>query len=399
MTGHIRRRSKQSWELKFEVGTDPLTGKRRVRYASFKGTKRAAALELARLVSANASGETVDPSKMTIKEFLDRWDRDWASTNVSPKSLERYRQVIKNQIIPHIGSLHIQKLRPVHLSELYAKLVRTGRKSRPKGDVHALANNSQPDQGLAARTVGHCHRILHRAFGHAATWGVMQQNIAALVSPPRVASTEIKILTEKQIGGVLRHLEGRTLRPIVALALATGARRGELLTLRLKDLDLPAGLVRFERSLEQTKGSLRFKAPKTKNGRRTVAIPPWMVTELRSHLLTQQKRRLALGMGRAPDDGLLFARWDGEARSPHWLTQKFAQAMAKLKIDGVTLHSLRHTHASQLIAAGMDILTISRRLGRGSPMITLAVYGHLFSNTDARAAEIMEATFSNLRTE
>jgi integrase len=164
-------------------------------------------------------------------------------------------------------------------------------------------------------------------------------------------------------------------------------------------VDLPAGHVRFERSLEQTKGSLRFKAPKTKNGRRTVAIPPWMVTELRSHLLTQQKRRLALGMGRSPDSGLVFAPWDGEPRSPHWLTQKFAQVMAKLKIDGVTLHSLRHTHASQLIAAGMDILTISRRLGHGSPMITLAVYGHLFSNTDARAAEIMEATFSNLRTE
>jgi integrase len=104
-------------------------------------------------------------------------------------------------------------------------------------------------------------------------------------------------------------------------------------------------------------------------------------------------------MGRSPDSGLVFAPWDGEPRSPHWLTQKFAQVMAKLKIDGVTLHSLRHTHASQLIAAGMDILTISRRLGHGSPMITLAVYGHLFSNTDARAAEIMEATFSNLRTE
>ena len=385
--------------MKFEVGTDPFTGKRRVRYASFKGTKRAAALELARLVSANASGEIVDPSKMTIKEFLERWDRDWASANVSPKSLERYRQITKNQVIPHIGGVQIQKLRPVHLNELYAKLLRAGKKSRKNSDANEPTEKLQPDRGLSTRTVGHVHRVLHRALAHAATWGVTQQKIAALVSPPRVASSEIKILTEKQIGGVLRHLEGRTLRPIVALALATGARRGELLALRLKDLDLPAGLVRFERSLEQTKGSLRFKAPKTKNGRRTVAIPPWMVTELRSHLLTQQKRRLALGMGRAPDDGLLFARWDGEARSPHRLTQKFAQAMVKLKIVGVTLHSLRHTHASQLIAAGMDILTISRRLGHGSPMITLAVYGHLFSNTDARAAEIMEATFSKLRTE
>ena len=86
-------------------------------------------------------------------------------------------------------------------------------------------------------------------------------------------------------------------------------------------------------------------------------------------------------------------------RSPHWLTQKLAQLMDDLKIAGVTFHSLRHTHASQLIASGMDVLTISRRLGHGSPTITLAVYGHLFGNTDARAAEIMEAAFSGLRTD
>jgi integrase len=104
-------------------------------------------------------------------------------------------------------------------------------------------------------------------------------------------------------------------------------------------------------------------------------------------------------MGRASNDDLLFPRWDGKMRSPHWITQKFALLMETLSINGVTFHSLRHTHASQLIASGMDVLTISRRLGHGSPTITLGVYGHLFANTDARAAEIMEAAFTDLRTE
>jgi integrase len=309
MTGHIRRRGKQSWELKFDAGNDPATGKRRVRYASFKGNKREAEIELARLVSANAAGDGIDPSKSTLTEFLDRWDRDWASNNVSQKTLERYRQILRLYVKPRIGAMRIQKLRAVYLNELYATLLRSG---------------GHGDRPLSARSVGHVHRVLHRALGHAATWDVVAQNVAALVGPPRVASSEIKILTEQQIGNLLDRLEGRTLRPIIALALATGARRGELLALRLKDVNLAAGLVRIERSLEQTKGALRFKSPKTKNGRRTVSIPPWIVAELRSHLLTQQKHRLPLGMGRAPDDGLLFARWDGEARSPHWLTQKFA---------------------------------------------------------------------------
>ena len=124
-----------------------------------------------------------------------------------------------------------------------------------------------------------------------------------------------------------------------------------------------------------------------------------MVAELRAHIVKLQERRLALGLGRATCDDLLFPRWDGKVRSPHWLTQKFALAMAALKIKGVTFHSLRHTHASQLIASGMDPVTISRRLGHGSPTITLAVYGHLIEGTDTRAAELMENMFATIRTD
>jgi integrase len=380
MTGHIRRRGKNSWELKFDVGTDPLTGKRRIRYVSFKGTKRGAELEVARLVAQNAAGEGVDPSKATLAEFIERWDRDWASVNVSPKTLERYRQILKLNVVPHIGAMRVQKLRPVHLHELYAKLQRAG---------------GREGRRLSARSVGHVHRVLHRALGHAATWGVVTQNVAAVVSPPPVPESEITILTEGQIGATLRYLEGRTLRPIVSFLLGTGARRGEALALRWQDVDLDKGVVRIERSLEQTKAGLRFKSPKTKNGRRNVAISPWLIAELRAHRARQQERRLSLGMGRAPDASLVFAAGTGSTRAPHWLTQKFALAMASLKID-CTLHGLRHTHVSQLIASGLDVLTISRRIGHANPTITLKVYGHLFSNTDARAAEVMEATFAKV---
>ncbi len=380
MTGHVRRRGKNSFELKFDAGNDPITGKRRIRYTSFKGTKRAAELELARLVSEHDAGNSVDPSKVTVAEFFDRWDRDFASANVSLKTLERYRQIARLQIKPHIGNVHIQKLRPVHLADLYAKLGRG-------------------DGALSARTIGHVHRILHRVLRHASAWGVVVQNVATHVQPPTVHETEITILAEEQIGKVIDHLRGRTLRPIISLALATGMRRGELLALRWKDTDLEGATITVARSLEQTKGSLRFKAPKTKHGRRNITIPPWMVAELRAHRAKQQERRLKLGMGRAPDDALVFAKWNGEPRAPHSVSQKFRMIMAALKIERVTLHSLRHTHASQLIASGMDVLTISRRLGHGSPVVTLKVYGHLFKNTDARAAEIMQAAFAKVRTE
>jgi integrase len=381
MTGHVRRRGKASWELKYDAEPDPLTGKRRIRYHSFKGTKREADIELARLVAENAAGEGVDPTKETVAEFLQRWDRDWASLNIGPKALERYRGIVRLYVVPYIGAVRMQKLRPVHLNDLYAKLLRTGGKGGSE---------------LSAASVRYVHRVLHRAFGHAAKWNIISKNPVSLADQPPLLDTEIKILTKDQVAGLLRRVEGRTLRPIMSFLLGTGARRGEALALRWQDVDLEKGTVSIERSLEQTKGSLRFKSPKTKRGRRRIAISPSLVTELRAHRMRQQERRLALGLGRAAGDTLVFARWDGSPRAPHGLTQKFAAIAKELKID-CTLHGLRHTHVSALIASGLDVLTISRRIGHASPAITLEVYGHMFGSTDARAAEIMEATFGRDR--
>lgn len=382
MGGHIRRRGKHSWELKFDIDRDA-TGERETRYRSFKGTRRQAELELARLISQHAAGEGVDPSKETIADFARRWDRDWLSINLSPKSIERYRELLRLYVVPRIGAMPVQKLRAATLAELYAALLRGGGKGgRP----------------LAPATVSFVHRILHRMIGHAVTWGIVSTNVTESVEAPPTPDTEIAVLSEDQIRRLMQHLNGRTLRPIVSFLLGTGCRRGEALALQWKDIDFKKATVRIERSVEETKGGLRIKSPKTRHGRRNVSISPWLVAELRAHHLRQQEQRLKLGMGKAPEDSVVFARWDGGLRSPHSLTQKFAETMMALGFDA-TMHVLRHSHVSQLIAAGLDVLTISRRIGHASPSITLDVYGHMFKNTDTKAAEIIEAAFACMRTE
>jgi integrase len=172
-------------------------------------------------------------------------------------------------------------------------------------------------------------------------------------------------------------------------------RRGELLALRWQDVDLDGATLTVERALEQTKrGGLVFKSPKTRYGRRTISLPPSTVAELRAHRKAQAEQRLALGLGKAADGALVFARWEGSTRSPNALTKEWTVAMRAAGIRA-TFHSLRHTHASTLIASGLDVLTISRRLGHGSPAITLGVYGHLFK-TDDRAAAIIESVFAGI---
>jgi len=144
-----------------------------------------------------------------------------------------------------------------------------------------------------------------------------------------------------------------------------------------------------EQALEQTKrGGLVFRQPKTRHGRRTVTLAPSTVAILREHRKAQLEQRLFLGLGKARNDALVFAAPDGSPYLPSTLTLQWRRATKRAGLR-VTLHSLRHTHASTLIAAGLDVLTISRRLGHGTSAITLNVYAHLFKPDD-RAAVIIE---------
>lgn len=369
MKGNLTRRGKSSWRLKFDDGTDPVTGKRLTRYHTLHGTKAQAQADAAKIIASSVSGSYVDPSKETVAEFIDRWLRDWAEANTSNKTYQRYEQLLRKHVAPHVGKLQMQKLRPVDVQTVHAAAARAG---------------------LADRTRLHVHRVLHRVLKHAAQWGVIHQNVASLVDAPTVKSKEIEILTPAELKAVLATLRGKSIYPLAITALGTGMRRSELLALRWQDVDLDGAVLRVERSLEQTKrAGLVFKAPKTRHGRRSITLPSSVVAELRSHWKAQQEMRLMLGIGKAPPEALVFSSPDGSTRTPNAITKEWSTLMANAKAKA-TLHSLRHTHASTLIASGLDVLTISRRLGHGSPAITLSVYGHLFK-TDDRAAAIMDA--------
>jgi integrase len=380
MTGHVRRRGTKSWELKFDLGTDPLTGKRLTRYHSVKGTKREAEAELVRLKAGADRGDYIPSAKTTLSQFLDRWE-SWAATQVSAKTLERYKELAALHVRPHLGAAPLQKLKTINFAELYGKLQRA---------------KTQGGAGLAPRTVGHVHRLLHRVFGHAMKWGMVANNPVAAAEPPRVQRAEIEILTPDQIRTVLRALQGRRLYRIAVVGLSTGLRRGEMVALRWGDIDLDSGKITVERSLEQTNAGLATKAPKTKAGRRVVSIPPSVAAELRKHWRERQELRLALGFGKAAADDLVFARPDGSAWPPDSLTADWARTIRVLKLPKVTLHALRHTHVSQLIASGLDVVTVSRRIGHGNPTVTLTVYAHLFGNTDERAAAVVESALAGV---
>jgi integrase len=315
----------------------------------------------------------VEPARTTLAEYLRSWLN--SDNDLSPKTLERYRQLAEQQIIPHLGSTMLQNVRPTHLQDWHATLLEGGgAKGRP----------------LSARTVGHAHRVLHRALERALGLEIVVRNVAHAIRPPKVEDTEIASLTADQITGVLTRLDGHPLFPIAALAVGTGMRRGEICALAWGAVDLDKATVRVERSVEETRAGLRFEAPKTRRGYRMVSLPASVVDVLRAHHRAQAEQRLLLGHGRAGPDDLVSSRPDGSPHPPDTLSRDWWRATNALGLPRVMFHALRHSSASALIAAGLDVGAVSRRLGHADPATTLRVYTHAFNKSDEAAAEAIE---------
>jgi integrase len=371
MKGHIRQRGKRSWELKFDAGRDPATGKRKVQYHSFKGTKREAQLKLAELIASVGKGAYVEPHKITVAEFVRARVEQWeAAGDISARTAQRYQQLVEHQIAPHIGAKALQKLARLDV----------------EGWHTALRAN------VSARTIGHAHRVLSKALGDAESDGMVSKNVCKLQRAPKVAADEMVIVQD--VSALVAALKGWRYETVALVSLFTGMRLGEALALRWNRVKLDEKVIQVREALEQTKAhGIRFKPPKSKAGSRDITLPEFLVDALREHRKAAMELRLQLGTGKIPDDALVFADVDGKPLRPNTVSPAWANFASSIGMD-VTFHALRHTHASQLIDAGVDVVTISKRLGHAKPDITLRIYAHMFKKDDSKAAAAIDAMWN-----
>jgi integrase len=365
MKGHIRKRG-NSWAIVLEV-RDPVTGERKRKWHSFKGGKREAELERARLIASLGQGSYVEHSKMLVAEFVrarvDQWE---GAGNISARTAQRYRQLIENQIAPHLGGRALQKLTRLDM-EAWHSTLRTA--------------------GLAARTIGHAHRVLGKALSDAERDGLVVKNVCRLQRAPKVTQSEMVIVQDvPDFVAQMRATAGPLYCPGI-VALFAGMRLGEVLALRERSFDLDKGVVEVREALEETKvHGVRFKSAKTTAGRRNITLPNVAIEALREHRKQLLETRLMLGLGKLAPDVLLFANLEGRPLRPSAVSSDWGDLAERIGKPEITFHALRHTHASQLIASGVDIVTISKRLGHAKPSVTLAIYAHMFHTDDSKAA-------------
>jgi integrase len=376
MKGHIRKRGKKTWSIAIYLGRGE-DGKPKYKWHTVEGTKKQAEDERTRLIGQVISGEYIEPTRIKTKEFLERWLKDYAKPNVAPKTYERYAEIIEKHLIPALGNGRLTKLHPLQIQAYYSDALERGRKK---------------DGGkLSAQTVLHHHRVFKDALKQAVRWRLLLRNPADAVEPPRPAEREMKVLDEGETAKLLKGLEGKSLYIPILLAVATGMRRGEILALRWRDVDLKAHTAAVCQSVEQTKaGGLKFKQPKTRRGRRIVALPQLVVQALRRHKADQAKLRLQVGPA-YKDQDLICSRWDGSTRSPGALSRAFAKLIQDLDLPRVRLHDLRHSHATQLLRQGVHPKIVSERLGHSKVGITLDTYSHVIPGMQEEAAKRIDA--------
>jgi len=384
-TGHIRERTKDHWEVRYSLGTNPATGKRRVATATVRGTRKEAERELRRLLRTVDTNEHVDSSRTTTREWLTAW-LGAIHDEVSPKSHERYSEIVLNFLVPELGAVPIGKVTPSHIQAAYTKWATQGRRDGKPG-------------GLSPRTRGHLHRILKAALGRAVEMQLIPRNPADAFKKrlPKVERREMTTLSAEQSARLLEALKPTRSYWPVLLALATGIRRGEILALRWRNVDLEHGTVRVVESLEQTRAGLRFKAPKTEKTR-GITLPSFAVEELRRLKRHQAEELLALGV-RQNGETLLCPRADGRPRQPRSLTHEFTRLICRIKdLPKVRFHDLRHSHATQLLSAGVHPKIAQERLGHSTITTTIDLYSHVTKTMQEDAAVQLDSLFRRAMT-
>jgi integrase len=356
----------------------------------------------------------LDPAKLTVNQYLDRW-LDHIRTNRRARTVARYTALLRDHVRPSIGARPLRQLTPLEVQAIYDRLAVSGRRDHKPG-------------GLAPQHILAVHRCLHRALAQAVTWRLLAHNAATHATPPPVPSTEAVALAPEQVA-VLLDAADRAPSPWlgtwIIIATATGARNGELCGLEWGDLDLDTGTIQFRQALtiidptvlpngadggageDGGRKELAVGPLKSAASNAILTLPPFAVQALRGHRRQQHRLRLALGQpttvglrwvepGQPPRPvklNLVFRTERGTPVNPNHASRAFAHLAASAGLDAHP-HLLRHALASAMAANKEPASIIAAQLRHADGgALAQRVYIHQLPQTAPRLAGVIEGVF------
>ncbi len=377
-----------SWSYVLDTGRGP-DGKRRQERRSGFRTRDDAESALAAAVRAVSEGLHAHDGGTTVADYLDRWLADKVAAGLRPTTRRSYEQHVRDYLRPQLGHLRLRDLRPSHVAGM-VRVVSAGTRQRPA-----------PGPATVRRIVA----TLRSALTSAQRLHLVTHNAAANLELPAAPRPRVRPWEPADLGRFLDHAAADRLGALFELLASTGLRRGEAVGLRWDDVDLVAGVLVVRQQLVQVgsgderpcphcgelhKGSA-FGPPKTSSGEsRRVDLDSGTAGVLLAQQLRQHDERAAWGDAYR-EHGLVFARENGDPLRLDFVTKRFTALATEVGMPALTLHGLRHGAASLMLAAGVDVAVVSKRLGHSSIAITSDTYSHLLVGVGRAAAEAAAA--------
>ncbi len=356
-TGTVVQRANGRWQ-----GSIQIEGKRRTVYGK---TKAEATRKLATLKDTiERYGDVPNPIDRDVNDLLDAFLESSTNT-LRPRTIEHYTAVYKQHIRPAIGRVNLSRIAPYDIQRLYTALERKGYKRIPS----------------------QVHSMLHRAFRLAVLWNWVNENPCDRVIRPIHKAKRPHVWSQKQIDSFLDATRDHWLGPLWITLLGTGCRLGEALGLRWSDIN--EGVVQIERTLQRINREWKAEAPKTEAGERSITLPSMVVRALQRQASQQAEWRLKRGPEWS-DTGLVFTNQQGDPIHRSVVSHAMTKACRRLELPHLSPHGLRHQSASMLVARGIPLPAVSKRLGHARVSITLDIYSHVIGGEDIAAANALD---------
>jgi integrase len=334
-----------------------------------------------RLAEAQAvvqTGQPLPDQRMTFGRYLVDWVAGLGAASVKPRTIAYYETYVRRHVLPNeVAQKPLARLEPSDLRRLYA---------------------AKLSSGLSSTSVHHIHAVIHVALQRAVDDGILGRNVAAQVgrsNRPKARRFEMStIAAGDQPRRFLEAAKGERLEALLVLAITTGMRRGELLALRWKDVDLDRGTLAVTGSLQGgSRATLNIATPKSGKSR-SVALGTVAVNVLREHRKRQAQEQFLLG-GEWRDLGLVFSTEFGDFLSPTSLRLALRRTLTRANLPTIRFHDLRHSAATLMLSRGVHPKMASEMLGHSTIAITLDLYSHVSANMQRQAADAIDAALTD----
>lgn len=374
--GSVRQRADGRWEGRYIAGYNPETGKQ-IQRSVYGKTKRETRQKLNKVLNDIQEGTYIEPTSMTVSEWLDIWLRDY-KINLRPATWASYEQHVRVHLKPILGKIKLNRLAPHQIQQAYNSLLN--------------------ERKLSPKSLKNIHGVLHSALEQAKVNGYLRTNPSNAVVLPKMERQELQTMDDTDVAKFLKEIQGNPYEYPLFVAVFTGLRQGELLGLTWDCVDFERGTLLINKQHNRAKGEKEFHFSNLKNSKaRSLTVADEVMRVLKRQKARQTQWAAVAGELWDNRENLVFTTETGRYINNKTLYMNFKAIVKNLGLPELRFHDLQHTFSVNSLQAGNDIKTVQENLGHATAAFTLSTYAHATPGMKRESAKRMDKFICKLQ--